>query len=181
MEAEQWRPIPGREGVYEVSDLGRVRSLDREITTRAGVKKIQRGRILKPGMNRRHRHVALCDGYQCKSYRVHRLVMEAFVGPLPEGKEVRHRDDNPDNNQLSNLVYGTRSENLLDRVRNGTHHMANRTHCVNGHEFTTQNTIIRTGGGRKCRECKRDKGRDYMRAKREQERARCNPTTMQGQ
>lgn len=170
-ETERWRPIPGWEGLYEVSDLGRVRSVDRVIVTDAGVEKRLQARILKSGMNRRHRHVALCRGDGGRSFRVHRLVMEAFVGDLPEGMEVRHLDDDPDNNRLSNLVYGTRSENVLDRVRNGTHHMANRTHCSNGHEFTRDNTVIRTGGGRRCRQCKRDAGREYMRSKREQERA----------
>ncbi len=159
-EVEQWRPIPGWEGLYQVSDHGRVRSL-------------RTGKILKAGMNRRHRHVALCSGGG-KSFRVHRLVMEAFVGPLPEGMEVRHLDDDPDNNRLSNLVYGTRSENMLDRVRNGTHHHAIKTRCPKGHEYSPSNTIIQTHGGRKCRQCKRDENRAYMRAKRAKERAeRC--------
>lgn len=149
---EQWRPVVGFEDLYKVSDHGRVYSM-------------RTGKYLRAGMNRRHRHVALCRGDGGKSHRVHRLVMEAFVGPCPEGLEVRHLDDDPDNNHLVNLVYGTRSENLLDRVANGTHHCARRTRCINGHEFTPENTI-RRNGGRRCRKCKRDKGREYMRRKR---------------
>ncbi len=51
---------------------------------------------------------------------VHRLVLETFVGPCPKGMECRHLDGNPANNQLNNLKWGTRSENMRDRVRHGT-------------------------------------------------------------
>src|SRR5690606_11217835 len=107
-----------------------------------------------------------CNGDGGKSYRVHRLVMEAFVGPLPEGMEVRHLDDDPDNNALSNLVYGTRSENLEDRVRLGTHHHARKTHCTHGHPFSPENTYITPRKTRVCRTCKRDRNREEMRNKR---------------
>jgi hypothetical protein len=64
---------------------------------------------------------------------VHRLVLRAFVGPCPDGQEVRHLDGNPANNNLANLAYGTRSENIADALRHGTtvlgeaHHMARLT------------------------------------------------------
>jgi hypothetical protein len=116
-------------------------------------------------MNRRHRHIALCDGDGGKSYRVHRLVLEAFIGPLPDGMEVRHLDDDPNNNHLTNLVYGTRSENMHDRVSNGTHHYSRRGRCTHGHEFTSENTL-QQANGRRCRQCKRDRAREYMRKKR---------------
>lgn len=149
---EEWRPVVGWEGMYKVSDHGRVYSL-------------RTGKYLRAGMNRRHRHVALCRGDEGKSYRVHRLVAEAFIGPCPDGMEVRHLDDDPDNNLLANLAYGTRSENMLDRVANGTHHNAIKTNCKWGHEFTPENTILQAHG-RRCRQCKRDSGREYMRQKR---------------
>lgn len=90
-----------------------------------------------------------------RDFKVHRLVMEAFVGPCPEGLEVLHWDDNPANNHLSNLRYGTRSENVKDRVRNGIHHFASRTHCLRGHEFTLENTYNPPGHPTKrmCRKC----------------------------
>jgi len=52
---------------------------------------------------------------------VHRLVLETFVGPCPEGKETRHLNSNKADNRLENLCWGTRSENQLDAVRHGTH------------------------------------------------------------
>lgn len=160
MANEEWRPVPGWEGLYEVSNLGRVYS-------------DHTGRILRPGMNRRHLHVSLYGhGNGGKSHRVHRLVMEAFVGPLPDGQEVRHLDDNPNNNCLNNLVYGTRSENMLDRVSNGTHHNSVKTHCRQGHEFTADNTSIVNGGrGRRCLECHRLESRQRMRRQRAAARA----------
>ena len=162
---EQWKSVVGFEGVYEVSDHGRVRSLDRVVVTKTGVSKRRKGCVLSAGMDRRHRHVALCSGEGGKSYRVHKLVLEAFVGRCPGGLEARHLDDDPDNNCLRNLTYGTRSQNMLDRVRNGTHNFSRRTHCNSGHEYTESNTIC-LKSGRRCRQCKRDNGREYMRRKR---------------
>lgn len=164
---EVWRPVVGYEDSYEVSDHGRVRSIARSITTSDGTVKRLQGKILKAAMNRRHRHVALCDGDGGKSYRVHRLVLAAFVGPLPDGLEVRHLDDDPNNNHRTNLVYGTRSENMRDRVVNGIHHNAAKTHCKHGHEFTPENTAPNAyGRGRKCLTCKRIHNQAAMRRKR---------------
>ena len=61
-----------------------------------------------------------CDGkyYKCS---VHRLVLETYVGPCPEGMECRHLDGDPLNNNLDNLCWGTKSENSLDSIRHGTH------------------------------------------------------------
>ena len=102
---ERWKPVPGYEGLYEVSDHGRVLS--------------HRGRapkILRPYQTGNgHFQVDLRDGRGRKQPRVHQLVMEAFVGPPPPGMEVRHLDGNPANNALSNLAYGTRGQNNEDR------------------------------------------------------------------
>jgi hypothetical protein len=87
---------------------------------------------------------------------VHRLVLAAFVGPCPEGMEVRHLDGNPANTRLANLRYGTHSENELDKVRHGTHHEARKTHCNRGHEYTQDNTRRRRDtGSRECLTCAR--------------------------
>lgn len=166
---EEWRPVVGYEGSYEVSDHGRVRSLDRFVrsTSRRGKPYLMacRGKVLRPAANKTrsgHLHVILVG----RTRTIHTLVAEAFLGPRPVGMEVRHLDDHPSNNNLSNLAYGTQSENVLDRVKNGIHHYAKRTQCNKGHEFTVQNTIIRSDGGRKCRKCHYGTARRYRDRKR---------------
>ncbi len=135
---ETWRPVVSCEG-YEVSDLGRVRT--------------RRGKVMKSCPdNDGYPTVKPCVNGRYMSYRVHRLVAEAFLGERPEGEEVRHLDGNPANNALPNLCYGTRSENNLDSVRHGTHAMANVTECPKGHEYTPENTRI-YDGRRFCRRC----------------------------
>lgn len=102
---EQWRPVPGFPG-YLVSNLGRVYSGHSD-------------RCLRPQPSGRgHLRVALRRGGETHMRLVHRLVLKAFVGPCPDGQEALHEDDDPTNNRLGNLRWGTRSENRLDAVRN---------------------------------------------------------------
>lgn len=146
---------------YEVSNLGRVRSIDRILVGRDGVARHYRGRIRK-------QHIAT-DGYPAvsigsvgqdfRTVKVHVLVARAFLGPGPTGQEVRHRDGDRRNPRLSNLIYGTKSENAYDRVTHGNHINANKTHCVKGHLFDGQNTYTTPRGQRVCKICRRVKGR----------------------
>ena len=109
---EIWKPIPGYEEEYHVSDLGRVLSLPRYVYGTRGetkFKSYRKGRLLKPGYN--------AQGYLTVSlnrrntFCVHKLVAMAFL-EKPEGKvDVMHLDGSRDNNTLPNLRYGTRSEN----------------------------------------------------------------------
>lgn len=158
---EQWKAIPGFEGAYEVSDRGNVRSLDRMVNIGGGHQRICRGRILCPylrapgGYPTVHLHYGGHSKYLNRS--IHRLVLEAFVGPCPEGMECLHADDDPLNNHLSNLRWGTRSENRSDGLRNGRNANARKTHCKRNHEFTPESTYINPcSGGRQCRPCMRD-------------------------
>lgn len=119
---EVWKPVPGYEGLYEVSDEGRVRSLDRDVTqtSRRGALYTLRkkGKLLRPGrMPSGHLSVALGRG---NSQCVHRLVLLAFVGPAPDKHECCHNNGNPADNRLENLRWGTRSENIKDAIRHGT-------------------------------------------------------------
>lgn len=118
MSAEEWRSIPGWSGFYEVSNLGRVRSVDRIVSSgHPGVRMRLQGRVLTPGKGQRgHLDVYLWRGGKRVKAWVHRLVLLAFVGPCPPGLESRHLDGNPANNSLSNLCWGTRSRNNLDRA-----------------------------------------------------------------
>lgn len=145
--AERWLPVPGFEGMYAVSDLGRVRSLAR--------KGVRKDRLMKPSRDRGGYFRVILTKDRAKTYAtVHRLVTAAFIGPLPPGKETRHLDGDQANNALSNLTYGTRSENSLDMVRHGTHRQVRKTHCPKSHEYTPENTYIDPLGRRGCRRCK---------------------------
>jgi len=146
----EWRDAPRYEGRYQVSNDGRVRSLI-----------AQRGSgVLKAApTDAGYRRVNLYyDVGKYKSRLVHTLVAEAFIGPCPAGMEVCHRDGKKDNNAVTNLYYGTRSQNMLDKVRHGAHHNANKSHCPRGHEYNVENTL-HSGGRRRCRACGRDRGK----------------------
>lgn len=110
---EIWKDIPGHEGRYQVSNMGRVRSLAHRVRLVAHGKETVRlspGRVLKPGRQQSgYLSVAIGKG---NSRQVHQLVLEAFVGPRPAGCEVLHLNHKPADNRLENLRYGTRSENL---------------------------------------------------------------------
>lgn len=136
----RWKPIPDAPR-YEVSDDGRVR---------------RGGRVLKPYLDRHgYRYITLHLGGSKKTVQVHRVMMQAFVGP-DHGRLVRHLDGDEANNVLSNLAYGTQSDNMLDSVRHGTHANAAKTRCVRDHELTDENTYRQPGlNERACRECRR--------------------------
>lgn len=162
---ERWLPVPGYEGSYDVSDKGRVRSVTREVSRSDGTKQKLSGKMLSPGNHRvdgalsGKKVVSLRRDGHAKMYYVHRLVLLAFVGQPPHGTEGCHRDDNGANNDLSNLYWGTRSENLYDMVRNRRHAFANKTHCKWGHEFVPGNTFYTARGNRQCRSCHNERNR----------------------
>ena len=159
--AETWKPIPGWEDLYEVSDHGKVRSLDR--IDRNGIRR--RGRVLKSSADSNGRlRLTLHKNGQRKSVRVHRLVLLAFVGPCPDGMEACHANDTPADNRLSNLRWDTPSANQYDAVRNGKHGSAKKTSCSKGHPFNEKNTYTTPGGKRNCRECNTEYAREYRRA-----------------
>lgn len=141
VDRENWRPVVGYEGLYEVSDWGRVRSVDRVIRqkNRWGNVAPRRlsGKILQPTVDKgRFAYGRLQVKLGGKSKReqrtrlVHHLVLEAFVGPRPEGTEAAHGDGNAANNRLANLRWATPLENAQDKRRHGTqlvgeaHHLA---------------------------------------------------------
>jgi len=116
---EIWKDIPGYEGAYQASSLGRIRSLDRYVNCRSGYKRLARGRILRPGQYCKSGHVSVVLKRGTGGKPVHQLVALAFIGPRPEGADIRHLDGDPKNNAVSNLVYGSRTENILDVYRIG--------------------------------------------------------------
>lgn len=131
---EVWKAIPGFEGAYEVSDMGRVRSLDRVIEKKQGPARYK-GRVLSPAKRKKGGYwgiVLSVQGLQT-SRLVHELVALTFKGPRPPGAWVAHGDGNTDNNTDGNLRYDTPSANHLDKVAHGTlrfcetHHNARLT------------------------------------------------------
>ena len=125
---EIWKDIPGYEGSYQVSNLGRVKSLPRivERCERSGrsVRQPIRERILRPGVNKRgYWYVVLRSGGRSVTRELHTLVALAFLGPRPNpAAQVRHLDGARSNCKAENLCYGTPSENQLDLYQYRGHH-----------------------------------------------------------
>lgn len=119
---ENWKPVFGYEDYYEVSDLGRVRRIERKIRTaiRHNTEKTWPGRILK--MNRKRNGyltVDLCKENRVKTITVHKLVATAFI-PNPENKrEVNHINCNKTDNRVCNLEWCTSQENKDHAKENG--------------------------------------------------------------
>lgn len=158
---EKWLPVVGYEELYKFSDMGRVRSLERVVTqlSKEGtpIQRRRRARVLAPQVTR-HSRVGLHRNGLQENRLVHRLVLEAFVGPCPSGLEACHANDIGTDNRLSNLRWDTRQANTLDMVRNGIHNMARKTHCKHGHPFDRSNTYVDPSSGQRCcRECKRQR------------------------
>lgn len=108
---EIWKDIEGYEGLYQVSNLGRVKSLRKEANIRNGGIRSCSERILKQRTACGYKMVNLNKNNHQYTYRVHTLVMLAFVGERPEGMEIDHKDNNRSNNKVENLRYVTSQEN----------------------------------------------------------------------
>lgn len=158
MSSEEWRPIADHLG-YEVSNLGRVRSVDRTIECGDGRTRRFRGSLLKGHADKRmgYHRVVLYDRSLATARTVHSLVAEAFLGSRPEGQEVRHRNGDTSDNRATNLVYGTRSQNMQDSLEHGTHANAAKEVCRRGHRLVEPNLVVSklAKGSRDCLACAR--------------------------
>ena len=129
---EEWRPVPGYEGHYSVSNLGRVRSEARKVwhqpVGRKGYWRQVNERILSQGIDPQgRRNVILAMRGKKPSVRVHNIVLTAFIGPRPEGMVCCHYDGDAGNNRLENLRWDTRKSNTCDSRRHGTLARGERT------------------------------------------------------
>jgi hypothetical protein len=120
MATELWKDVVGYEGSYEVSDFGRVRSLDRRVPCANGKMRSVRGRVLKQTVGNHTYHVvSLCKANRKRVDCVHVMVAKHFIGPRPNGLHVCHDDGNKARNELSNLRYDTPAANVEDTVAQG--------------------------------------------------------------
>lgn len=109
--SEIWRDIPGYEGRYQASNLGRIRSVDHEVV------RVYKGRVLRPRLSPKGYQVVTISG--SGPVFVHGLVAAAFLGKKPENSQVRHLNGDPSDARADNLAYGTQSENEHDKYRYG--------------------------------------------------------------
>ena len=117
---EEWVPVPDYDGSYEVSNLGRIRSLERRVSSwyrNTQVKGREQSTCLSAGGYLR---VWLWKEGKQKAFTVHKLVALAFLGTRPNGLEVCHNDGLCSNNALHNLRYDTPKSNCADREKHGT-------------------------------------------------------------
>lgn len=125
---ETWKDIPGYEGLYQVSDLGKVKTLGRveEILNRWGTITFRNkpAKEMKLGSedksDRPYSTVGLHKDKKVVTFEVHRLVALAFIGPMPAGACTCHKNGDSKDNRADNLRYGTYSENMADKKRHGT-------------------------------------------------------------
>lgn len=154
---EEWRPIPGWEGSYEVSNLGRIRGVDRLVVhTRSTGKRFAKGKILRQHAND-YGYMFVMGSSENRQRRiwVHRAVLEAFVEARPQGMVTMHLDNNPKNNRLQNLKWGTQKENIQQCTAEGRQANVRKTHCPRGHELVEPNLVKHhlKQGKRACYSC----------------------------
>ena len=141
---EKWLPVVGYEGLYEVSDHGRVRSP-------------RTGKDIAPQTQKPLNRVSvmLWKNGKCRLMKVHRLVLFAFVGPPPEGYECCHNNGNASHNHVGNLRWDTPSSNQMDRAIHGT---SNRGERCGTSKLTTEQVLAIRADPRLQREIAADYG-----------------------
>ncbi|EJG0117201.1 NUMOD4 domain-containing protein [Staphylococcus pseudintermedius] len=141
---EVWKDVVGYEEYYQVSNEGRVRSLDRYTNNGNGCF-VRKGRVLKQGVNRTgYNFVMLTNANgEAKNCKVHRLVAITFIENPFNKKTVNHKDGNKTNNHIDNLEWATYSENMQHAIDTGL-----KPKYLNGQEgkkvakLTLENDIV---------------------------------------
>lgn len=155
---EEWRPIKGYEGLYEVSNTGKVRSVDRIIIGKNGVAKKFKGKVLfftisktDERMHKPRASVQLWKNNEATLKLVHRLVASAFI-PNPNNKAtINHIDGNPLNNSVDNLEWATYSENQIHAYKTGLMRAKRNSFPSNSRKVLAYNPI--TGDEITCDSC----------------------------
>lgn len=128
---EQWKDISGYEGLYKVSDWGRVRSLPR--------KQSLMDRIMKPSLSCGYLFVGLYRNRSQRLFTIHRLVLGAFIGPPPAKHECNHIDGVKSNNTVENLEWCTSSQNKIHAHANG---LRSSRGIKNGRSILTDEKVV---------------------------------------
>ena len=169
MDAEVWKPLPGWGNRYEVSSLGRVKSLPFSVFNGWG-EYTKPERIMGQSPNARNGYIHVMLRFGGKSYckSVHRLVLEAFVGQCPDWMEGCHNNGDRADNRLENLRWDTPKANNSDKEEHGTVYQHDKTHCPNGHRLELPNLTGWALRGsakkkpyRRCLSCDRARTRIY--------------------
>lgn len=151
-------PIVGYPG-YLVTRGGEVISLPRTSSDGRGGTRRVGGKALKTfDQGKGYQGVNLLKEGKQKRHLIHRLVLEAFVGPCPEGMECRHLNGDPTDNRLENLCWGTPRENADDRIRHGTNSGRDLIACTRGHSLEVERNLVPSKlkvGRRNCLACSR--------------------------
>ena len=136
---EVWKPVPGYEQFYEISNHGRLASFAR------GERRIRK-------LNSRTQYLSASlkslDEKSQKTIYIHKTVAKLFLGPRPEDCVIRHLDGNRYNNQVSNLAYGTVKQNHEDLIKHGTHRHENNgrallsERCVKAIKFLHSSGLV---------------------------------------
>ena len=118
---EEWKPIKGYENLYEISNYGRVRSLDKYVKSKNGSMQFRKGKLIIPHIPNKkapYYQIQLWKNGAYKYFYIHQLVYIAFVGQIPEGMQVNHLNENGLDNRLENLNLMTPKENSNWGTRN---------------------------------------------------------------
>ena len=142
MEQEIWKDIKGYEGFYQVSNFGRIRSVDRIVITQDGRNVFYKSKIISETIDRdKYITVKLSKYGTYKSIKLHRLIAQTFM-PIDNYKdlEVNHIDFNRTNNKIENLEWVTHSENVHHSSKAG-HYKNNSSGCKNGRSTYTEEQV----------------------------------------
>lgn len=138
---EIWKDVKGFEGLYQVSNMGNVKSLGRKVYNY-----FQKERILQPAKINGYLRVALFKDSHCKNYLVHRLVAEHFITNPDNKPQINHKDGNKENNVWTNLEWNTSKENNMHAFKNGLNKPHNMRKIIqydlNGNFIKKWNSII---------------------------------------